>query len=285
MHTENKTALLVLSHKPMPYIKLLAQKNKSVNIYIHIDKKIELESIASDFDGLANVTFINDRITVHWAGYSMIKATLNLINAALSNHENKIFHLLSADDVLLQNFDDINKTWQHGNAEAIYLDSKISLPHRYRLRFNTIHADTPYQRHPLGKALTITLKLLDKIIPASMKTPSLFGSQWFSIKRPQLQLLMNSITEEDCAFFSKKLCPDEHFFQYISARVPELSHNLAENNQRYIIFDRNQNRGASPIFLSLDQLKVAQKQGAWFARKIDATLAKDALSLINKENE
>ncbi|XDZ52675.1 beta-1,6-N-acetylglucosaminyltransferase [Neisseriaceae bacterium CLB008] len=283
MTIQNKTAILVLTHKPMPYLKLLAQTNKHINFYIHIDKKINSNHIVGDFNDLDNVIFIKDRIIIHWAGFSMIQATLNLIKVALLNKENQFFHLISADDVLLQKIEDMNNAWQHNNPEAIYLDSKISLPHRYRLRFNAPHADTIYQRHPIGKSLTLAFKLMDKIIPAGPSIPNLFGSQWFSIRRSQLHTLIDSITKKDYAFFSKKLCPDEHFFQYIIARTPELYCNLATGNQRYIIFDPSYNRGSNPIFLSLDQLKKAQDQGAWFARKVDATLAKEALSLIYKE--
>ncbi len=280
------TALLILTHKPLPYLGMLLAKAPSLRVYIHIDAKANAEEIMKPLAEYANqIQYITPRINIRWAGFSMVEATLLLIQAALASPENQYFHLISGDDVLLKPIDQIVNSWNKINPNTIFLASKKSIDHRYRLRFNAPHADTPYQRSPFGKALTITLKILDKLIPSQKHTPDMFGSQWFSIQRPQLDLLLESISEQDRLFFRKKLCPDEHFFQYIIARTPSLKILLASENKRYIIFDRNQNRGASPIFLSLDQLKVAQKQGAWFARKIDATLAKDALSLIYKENE
>ncbi|MDT7995797.1 conjugal transfer protein, partial [Acinetobacter baumannii] len=104
------------------------------------------------------------------------------------------------------------------------------------------------------------------------------GSQWFSIKRKQLCILIDSITQEDIDFFVKKLCPDEHFFQYLIEKNGLIG-NLSEDNRRFLFFDKKYQNGSSPIFLSLEQLLEAKKKGFWFARKVDQKVMNKFYSL------
>lgn len=259
-----KVCVLMLTHKSLEQYFNYFKENCNINFYIHVDLKSDFHQISIPFLGLKNIFFIEERVDVKWAGFSMVQATINLIKFALDHDkDNEYFHLISGDDVILTK----NLIW---NDRAIYMECRVSVPHRYRMRFIAPHADTSYQRSFLGKVLTQLYKVLDKLFLTQAK--SYFGSQWFSIRRQQLQQMVSSITQDDIAFFRKRLCPDEHFFQYLIEKNTLLNHISPIGNKRFIVFDINYQRGSSPIFLDGDQLTTAQKQNYWFARKVEKNI-------------
>ena len=254
---------LILTHKPIDHIYQYAELYPNAFFYIHVDKKSDINKIKKE-NTPSNIIFVDDehRIDITWAGFSMVQATINLIQCALKdkNISTGMYHLISGDDVLLHKI----PSW---NNSDIFIECKESKEHQYRMRFNTPHADTKYQRTLLGKALTQFYKKIDKILP--MQEKFYFGSQWFSIRRKELEILINSITGSDLNFFRKKLCPDEHFFQYLIVKNKMLDKVSVYGNKRFIKFDPNFQRGSSPIFLNTEQLSNVQKQNYWFARKVE----------------
>lgn len=266
----NKIAILVLAHKEIPYIFQYAEKNYDMNFYVHFDKKFDLDKyLTKELLIPKNVHFVLDRISINWAGFSMIRATLNLIYFSL-NHDkaNLYFHLISGDDVLL-----VNKTGLMWDTDEIFIEHYRTFDNRYRLRFNFFYADTSYQRYLIPKIFTQIFKKIDQML---FSNKDFFcGSQWFSIKRKELEFLVNSIVDGDLTFFKKKLCPDEHFFQYLMIKYNLMGKLSMQGNKRYIVFDSRVNNGSSPVFLNLNQLYQAKHDGYWFARKVcQKTMAK-----------
>ena len=256
-----KQCFLILIHKEIDEYRSFFLENKDKNFYIHVDLKSDFFRISQGFKDVNNIFFIDNRIDIKWAGFSMVQATINLIDFALNHDkENEYFHLVSGDDVVLAK----STMWED---DSIYMECRVSTAHQYRMRFNTPHADTLYQRTFVGKALTQFYKTLAKLLPTHEKY--YFGSQWFSIRRQQLLQMMSSITREDIEFFRKKLCPDEHFFQYLIIKNMLLNQISTSGNKRFIIFDQFYQRGSSPIFLDLDQLIEAKSKNYWFARKVE----------------
>lgn len=269
-------AFLILTHKSIENIYFYASVNSDIMFYIHVDKKVDINKIKRNLE-YKNVIFLNedDRVDINWAGFSMIQATINLILYALShNTKNEFFHLISADDLILSK----KLSWNNSN---IFIECRESKEHQYRMRFDTPHADTCYQRKISGKLLTQFYKFLDKILPTKEKI--YFGSQWFSIRRNELKILINSITDEDISFFKKKLCPDEHFFQYLIKKNNMFNFISKNGNKRFIIFDQNYQHGSSPIFLKHDQILNAKENGYWFARKVETKMMYKFYSNVNED--
>ncbi|MEG0408984.1 MAG: beta-1,6-N-acetylglucosaminyltransferase [Bacilli bacterium] len=268
----HKQAYLIMSHKNIDHIVEYARDNVDKNFYIHFDLKVkEYDSFENDFD---NIFFIPNRVDVRWAGFSMVAATLNLFKFALGHDiGNEYFHLMSGEDVILKN--DI--TW---DTNRIYMECHPSIHHQYRMRYNVPHADTKQQRSIVGKFLTQFYKNIDKLVPT--KNVYYFGSQWFSIRRKELEILINSISESDLNFFRKKLCPDEHFFQYLVKKNGLLDRISSEGNKRYIIFNPDFQRGSSPIFLEYKELEEAHESHYWFARKVDVSIMRKFYKLYHK---
>jgi len=70
------------------------------NIYIHPKTSV---------DDKYKKYVINDIVETKWGDFSIIKATINLLNEALKNKDNKYFILCSQDSFLLQNKNILNK--------------------------------------------------------------------------------------------------------------------------------------------------------------------------------
>lgn len=258
-----KHCILIQAHKDIEYFLEFARLNEKVNFYVHMDKKsnFHLNTLHK------NVFFVKNSINVYWGGWSQVEATLLLIDLALQNEENCYFHLCSGEDVVLQNFNQIEYEWQNKFTHAAMIEASYSKDHQYRTRYNQIHADTKWQRSLSGKLLTKLYKYLNILIPSS--NYQLYGSQWFSITRSQA-LLINNVSIEHKDFFKKKLCPDEHFFQFISneKNIP-----IANCNKRFIVFKEEHNNGNSPLYLNNEDLLSASKFGFWFARKVRKDVA------------
>lgn len=255
---------LVLTHKPINHIYRYAELYPNAYFYIHVDKKSDMHKIKKEHTP-SNIIFVADehRVDITWAGFSMVQATINLIECALKDQKTDtgMYHLISGDDVILKDLNTIT-----ADENQIYMEYIDSPRHRYRTRFNTPHADTKHQRKIYGKALTIFYKFLDKLIPS--KERCIFGSQWFSISTQHLQILMNNLDQEFIEYYRYKLCPDEHFFQYLVKKSNLENYLSPYSNMRHIIFDPSYQHGSSPIFLDLKALNVLKNKDKWFARKV-----------------
>lgn len=258
-----KHAVLIQTHKPIDYFAKRAKREPNVNFYVHVDKKVE----KFDKVNLANLMYVENRIDVKWGGFSQIEATLNLFETAFANAENQFFHLISGEDVILQDFDNMEKTWQAQDF-AVLMTCQLAPQYGYRFASDTLHADSDLQRQFVGKVLTKIYQAKAKLLPYQNKV--YFGSQWFSITQQDWAKILPFI-DEYRQFFAHKLVPDEHFFQTLIKEKTDLT--IANDNKRLIVFDKKVNNGNSPIYLDLLQLEQAKQDGYWFARKVTQDVA------------
>lgn len=259
-----RIAILILAHKPIPYIELIAKNNPELFFYVHIDKK-------SDFDFLSkenkNLTYIDHRVDVKWGGFSQVQATLNLFKTALQDSKAEFFHFISGEDVFLYSNQTLIKNLSWDN-DQIYMQMVLSRDHQYRVRFMAFHAEKKWQRNFFGKVFTFFLKILNKVIPTKKKI--WFGSSWFSIRREEIERIIENISCEDIKYFQKRLNPDEHFFQYMVQKAGLLSKISADGNKRFIVFDKNYHNGNNPLYQNADVLmSVSKEEKYFFARKVD----------------
>ena len=78
-------AYLVLAHTdPGQLERLLHAIDYRCKIYIHLDKKTNDDPFTA-IHWPGNATFIKDRVNIYWGGFSMVRATINLMRAALSD--------------------------------------------------------------------------------------------------------------------------------------------------------------------------------------------------------
>lgn len=271
----SQTAFLILCHRPPQHLAVWAQCEPQARFYVHYDAKSDITDLYF-LRKFANVHILNNRVAVNWAGFSMILATLNLFQAALAEPANRYFHLLSGECLPLQSIDILEQQWQDLPSGSLLMTSRTSRRLRHRVRFNAPHADTAWQRKLAGKILTKCLQAMDYLLPGQMICH--VGSQWFSADREAAELLFQEALSEPSAFFEKKLCPDEHFFQYILQQMlPEQRLNHINDNRRLITMHGSANH---PDYLNIEQLRQAKQDGYWFARKVDT---ETTLSFLNEQ--
>lgn len=263
----SKHALLILAHQNIDYFIEFAKHHPQVNIYVHMDAKSAYFPAVetAHFD---NLILLKNRIAVHWGGFSQIKATLALFEHAFAHSENQFFHLLSGEDVVLQDFDVIEQKWKHNFNHAIMMTCHTAPQYGYRLAWDTWHADSHWQRRFFGKVLTKVYQANAKVFPYQKAV--YFGSQWFSVVRDDWEKIL-PLLDSYSQFFERKLVPDEHFFQTLITEKTDLT--IANVNQRLIIFDKSVNNGNSPIYLEVCQLQRAKQDDYWFARKVKSQVA------------
>jgi len=87
------TTYLILSHRPLPHIAAHAARHPQAHYYIHHDA--QSPRLTGSLTTLPNVHLISHRIRINWGGFTMIEATLALIQAALANPDTRHYHLIS----------------------------------------------------------------------------------------------------------------------------------------------------------------------------------------------
>ena len=255
------SAFLILCHRPPLYWLRLAERHPEIRLLLHYDAKADIGALPPL---PPNARLIPQRVNIRWAGFSMVEATLHLMRAALADADIRFVHLVSGNCMLLNTPEQIECEFAALPRGSLLLECHAEPRLRYRVRFNTPHADTAWQRRLPGKLLTKVLQAADKILPATQTAYA--GSQWFSADRAALAALLNEADEQVCAFFRKKLCPDEHFFQYLAKGLPETAGiTLWPSNRRHIRFAPGSNH---PDTLALAELQALRPSPDWLARKV-----------------
>lgn len=108
---------------------------KDNDIYIHVDKKSNI----NDFRDLSDrVKLIKERVNVQWAGFTLVKATLNLLSNVKDNNYDYIF-LISGDCLPLKNSTEIKKILKENNGKefiGVVKDKDITEQIEKRLKYN-----------------------------------------------------------------------------------------------------------------------------------------------------
>lgn len=261
------SAFLILCHRPPLYWLRLTERHPEIRLLVHYDAKADAGAWPPQVP--ANVRLIPQRVNIRWAGFSMVEATLHLMRAALADEGIRYAHLASGNCVLLREPAQIEREFAELPHGSLLLECRAEPRLRYRVRFDTPHADTAWQRRLPGKLLTKVFQAADKILPSVQ--PAYTGSQWFSADRTALETLLDAADEQACDFFRHKLCPDEHFFQYLVKRLPENSKlTLFPHNRRHVRFAPG---GNHPQTLKLAELYALQERPNWLARKADEETA------------
>lgn len=85
---EVRIADLVLCHDEPELLKRLARAlaYKDDKLFVHVDKKSDINPFIEAVQGLRNVVFLQQRESVYWGGFNSITATMALVRAALRDN-------------------------------------------------------------------------------------------------------------------------------------------------------------------------------------------------------
>ncbi len=217
----SEISFLLLAHDNPEHVAWLAGQLTPHDVYLHIDASSDPRAFGRAL-GAPNVTPV-ERVEVNWAGFSVVRATMQLLEAALSDPAAMQFVLLSgacfpirpvADLVEhLRLSDECQIRYLPVTERATSLRSAVEL--RWFLELNRFPGGKHARRalHYGSKfALARRAELPGGLIPH-------FGSQWWSLTRPAAELVLETYRTQRplVDFYRKVFAPDEHFVQTVVA--------------------------------------------------------------------
>ncbi len=283
---QSKThAFLILAHNnPNQLARFLRTLETSSHyFFVHIDKKSRDDF--SELNNISNCKLIKKRVSCNWGGFSLVKATLNLLKEAYFSGHFSYFHLLSGADYFCstnQQFDAFFNT-----TSKSFLSISDGTPFEWRLKiytFNDIINRRGKWKNILWHTDDIQRKLLTHIkIRKEIQERFYYGSQWFSLSHEIIHYVLK-FCKRNPQFvrrFYLTFVPDESFFHMIIMNGPFAS-KITPNNLRFIDWQRKAPKEPLPRTLSIDDYADIVKSGSFFCRKI--SLPKSA-ELLDKLDE
>ncbi|MEI0487095.1 beta-1,6-N-acetylglucosaminyltransferase [Brachyspira intermedia] len=276
----SKICFLILAHKNQDQLmRLINHLKKDFDIYVHIDKKSNLN--IKSFD---NVKIYND-FKVYYADVTQVTTTLFLIEEAYKNYYDR-YIFISGNDIPLKNNQYIKKLFYNNTFEYIsykrVLDSKDQeFLYSVDWRLNGYHFLPKIVRKLTNK------KLLNIILRRKKFDMDIYyGSQWWNLTNNAVKYILNYVKENP--FYIKRFkytfgC-DEFFFQSILLNS-NLKNNCINDNLRYI--DWNRMIGSHPHTFLFDDYNLIKSniKDNLFARKFDENIDNDIIDKLYEDLE
>lgn len=217
-----KLAFLILTHSDPIHLRKLVDSLPPSDIFIHVDAKVDL----SEFKLMVfnkSVSFVEPRVSVAWAGISMIDATNSLMNFAFKSSDANHFILLSGSCYPIKRNVELLKFFGDSNISNIKFFDMRSSPEHYMK-----HVVKCWFKEPFIRTKTKSLIFTDKAIRRALDLLRLknkwdknivpyFGSQWFSLSRDALEYVLK-YQQENAGYYEmnkRTFAPDEHYYHTI----------------------------------------------------------------------
>ena len=254
---------------------------RSFTFFLHVDRKSTIQSKIRHSEKVHFVPW-KRRVDVRWGTYSMVQASLELIDIAMKTSTYDYFWLCSGQDFPQKKAKDIMEFFKRKECNFISFSASENYPingyknTRFDKRCEIIYPSwligkKKWQR--ILKKLYIfatggrghTFKVFKRSTPLGLKF--YFGSQWWCLSRDFIIWMTDYIRErsEICEFFKKTLCPDESFFQTLIMVSP-----YAKAVEPNLVYTDWSDKNSSPRFLTEMDYDKIKASGKLFARKIDS---------------
>ena len=277
-----RIACLIVTYTSAAQTKRLIERlnNGSFDFYIHLDKKVKMETHAALFD-MPNVYFIKHRVDVKWAGYSTVQAAFNgILQITSSGIEYDYIHLISGQDYPIKSAEYIIQELKNNAGKEFldYKDFETEWPEA-KLRIDKYHFTN------LGFAGKHRLEALVNLITPKRKMPvkmRMYGTSTFWTLSPACALYVVNFIEGNKKlrrFFNFTWGVDEFIFQ--SVLLNSHYHDvIVNNNYRYVDWSAG---GARPKFLKTEDIEKLKASPAFFARKFSIDVDENILDLIDDQ--
>lgn len=268
-----RIAYLILAHKNPDQVKRLVNLLNG-DVYIHIDSKCDIKKF---YISNEKINYINKRISINWGGFSMVQATLRLINDARKSCNYDYYVLLSGDDYPIRNLNEfelfLDKHKKHSFIEYDKFEPKWQ------------HLKERYTKYKISESTHIVSKILQKILNIFVNNRAMFrnmqaykGAQWWCLNSDSINYILRYISDNKgvIRYFKHTYIPDEMFFQVILLNS-HLKNRINNNNLRYILLkDRH------PEILTINNLNdLINTKNKFFARKFDIEVDSEVLDLLD----
>lgn len=277
-----KHAFLIIAHNEFEILRILLSMldDERNDIFLHIDKKVDLSSLSRDLFQMdkARLYVLQQRINVRWGDLSVVETELLLFDTASMQGPYDYYHLLSGVDLPIKSQDYIhdffekNKgfefvAYSSGENNQKDLEWKVSKYHFFPQYYQT---STRFGRKWVAPIRQKLLKLQD-LFHFSRSKDMVFkkGTNWVSITHDLVMIIL-----EKREFIQKRfkyvLCGDEIFLHSIlwnsshRDRIYPTKGNIS-GGVREIDWQRG-----GPYVWKIDDLPCLLKSGNLFARKFSS---------------
>jgi hypothetical protein len=285
-----RIAYLILAyHQPRHVAALIAQLDTpEARFFIHVDLKSE---IAPFRDAIASphANLIDDRLPIHWGGWNMVRAMLELLRRARREAHADYYQLLSDSCVAIKSNAAIARRLDGSGANYLTISDEITPTSSFRWWVTQYHWLDLGLLNKIEKSRwgNFARRLLGPIAPRQL--PRGFklykGSQWWCLTDACAAYVLDVVERRPdlVRFFRRTRIPDETFFHTIIGNSPfaaTLSPGFAGGTQagnHYIRW-----REGTPAVLGEADLDGLLRDEACFARKVNE---RDSASLIDRLRE
>ena len=233
--------------------------------FIHVDLKSNIHDFELALANNLNVHFIQNRVDIQWATYSMVDATINGFKEIVNSGLNIDYvNLLSAQDYPIQsskNFhsflsDNPGKAFMHCLDVETEWTEAISRVKEYH--FNHWNFPGKFKIQNLINFILPNRKMPEGLIPVGR-------SQWFTVTLKHIVFLVKRIESSPhiVKFFRYSWAPDELIFQTLLYNS-SFKEDIVGNNLRYIDWSEGQK---NPNLLTKGDYNSFMQSGKFFARK------------------
>ena len=253
-----KIAYLILAHNTPKHLRRLikALSSNSSSFFIHLDK----ESNVDDFLGIKgnNIHFTQERVPVFWGDFSLVEATLILLQTALSDQRHfDRFVLLSGADYPLGSASHIEQFFE-SNPNKEFIDL-VAMPSE--VEGKPISRLTTYKLRPGDRKIKkVIQKILMRVgvLPRKRNYKDYLrdlapyaGAQWWALSHEACDFILSFVKEniQVVNFFKNTICPDESIFQTILGNSPFRSRIVRE-----LTYADWSAGGANPAFITEEHL-------------------------------
>ena len=303
---------LILAHKnPLQLGRMIERLDDGASkFFIHLDAKTPIEPFAACLEG-AHIRFIEPRERCVWGDFSIVRATIHLMEAA--SKEQGIFILMSGQDYPIQSQGHIN-AFLESNKEFDFIEIepleekwkpkmvKDKLEHYHILHseerghsncyapfahcsvFQKLRTQTHLLKGRLSrKNFRLLCSLPKRVAPFERQYA---GSQFWAFSERTFYAVLHYIREHKAAlegYYKYTSSPDEVYFHSV------LMHLVAKDSTiklkdpiTYVNYFRKNN-----VFITEDFDKLTSAKGKLFARKFDTDIDIEILNKLDsyQENE
>jgi len=269
-----KICYLILAHNNPLHFKSLVNtlSTSHSDVYIHLDAKSRLIDFQAEVPR-ANVVFINDRVRVSWGGWSLVKATLNLIDNALGSGKNYDYYfLLSGSDYPIKSQTYIENVLEKNNGKEFI--SVVKIPNKLAQkpigRFTKYHIDIEYYSNNIvTRKIAEFFSWLIKKMKIKRRYDHILqdgnpygGSQWWALTDAAVRHIkkFTAANRKFVRFFRYAYIPDESFFQMI-IKNSVYKDNIARN---FTFADWSRDEPPYPSIIDFEHLHKFKKDGNEF---------------------
>ncbi|MDD3036333.1 beta-1,6-N-acetylglucosaminyltransferase [Bacteroides sp.] len=286
-------AFLLIAHNEFQLLKILLSMldDERNDIFLHIDKKVDMESLNKDMFILkhARLYILEQRIDVRWGDISVVKVELLLLETARMKGPYDYYHLLSGVDLPIKSQDYIHEffeknkgyefvAYSQGEANLKDLEWKMS---KYHLFTRYYKIPPRFFRKKIERFRRKFLKFQEKYhYSRPNEIDFKKGSNWVSISDDLVTVLLD---KKNFIFkrFKYVCCSDEIFIHSILWNSPLKDkiykvNREAGNGIRAIDWNRG-----DPYVWRMEDLSLLLESDDLFARKFSS----DDMEIVMKVKE